>query len=255
MAKRDEIVKFINEYLAIEKFKDDSVNGLQVIGKEEVKKIVLGVSASLELFKKAASRRVDMIIVHHGMFWENKPQVVGSLRKNRLKVLFDNGISLLGYHLPLDGHSEIGNSAQIVKKLGLIPAKEKFGTFEGNYVGALGRLRKEERLSDFVKRVDKVFNSKSFVLNFGLNMIKTVGIISGGAGGVYHVVEAAESGCDVYLTGNPFESGFAAAKEMKINVIGPGHYNTEKFGIQALGKLLEKKFKVKTEFIDIPNPL
>jgi putative NIF3 family GTP cyclohydrolase 1 type 2 len=85
--------------------------------------------------------------------------------------------------------------------------------------------------------------------------VKTVGIISGGGGGASEMVEAFKHQCDVYLTGEPFESGYQMAREAKLNVVTPGHYNTEKFGVMELGKLLENKFKVRTEFIDVPNPL
>lgn len=254
MTKRDEIVKFINQYLIIDKFEDKSANGLQVAGKQEVQKIALGVSASLALFEEAAKNGADMIIVHHGLLWEGGELRIDELRKKRLQLLFKQDISLLGYHLPLDGHPEIGNNAQILKKLNL-KKKEGFGKYGGKFIGVVGELEKKISLGEFIKKVDKLFNCQSFVLKFGPKMIKTIGIISGGAGGASDMIEAFKSQCDVYLTGEPFESGYQMAKEAKLNVLGPGHYNTEKFGVQELGKLLEKKFNVKTEFIDIPNPL
>lgn len=254
MAKRDEIVKFINEYLKIEKFEDKSANGLQVAGKEEVDKIALGVSASLALFEESAKRGADMIIVHHGLLWEGNELRIDELRKRRLQILFDKDISLLGYHLPLDGHPVIGNNIQILKKLNL-KKKEEFGKYGGKFIGVVGELKRKMPFKEFVKVVDKLFSCQSFILSLGPEMVKTVGIISGGGGGANDMIEAFKYHCNVYLTGEPFESGFAMAKEARLNVVAPGHYNTEKFGVQALGKLLEKKFKVKTEFIDIPNPL
>lgn len=254
MARRDKIVKFIDKYLEIEKFEDKSVNGLQITGKEEVNKIALGVSASLALFEEAVKKGFDMIIVHHGLLWEGKDLRIDELRKKRLQFLFNKNISLLCYHLPLDGHPAIGNSVQILKKLNL-GKKEEFGKYGGKFVGVVGELKQKTLLKEFVKVVNKLFNCQSMVLNFGPKIVKTVGIISGGGGGASDMIEAFKHKCDVYLTGEPFESGYQMAREAKINVIAPGHYNTEQFGVQALGKLLEKKFKVKTEFIDIPNPL
>jgi dinuclear metal center YbgI/SA1388 family protein len=254
MAKRDEIVKFLNQYLKIDEFEDKSANGLQVPGKQEVQKIALGVSASLALFEEAAKRGADMIIVHHGLLWEGGELRIDELRKKRFKLLFDKDLSLLGYHLPLDGHSEIGNNAQILKKLQL-KKKARFSQYGGNFIGLVGELEKKISFGELIKKVNRLFNCQSFALNFGPKMVKTVGIVSGGGGGASDMVEAFKYQCDVYLTGEPFESGYQMAKEAKLNVLGPGHYNTEKFGVQELGKLLEKKFKVKTEFIDIPNPL
>ncbi|HUS51850.1 MAG TPA: Nif3-like dinuclear metal center hexameric protein [Candidatus Bathyarchaeia archaeon] len=254
MAKRDEIIEFVNKYLAIDKFEDKSANGLQVAGEKEVKKIALGVSASLALFEKAAKKGVEMIIVHHGLLWEGEELRLDELRKKRLQLLFNKNISLAGYHLPLDGHPEIGNNAQILKKLNLKKEKE-FGKYGGNFIGVVGRLKEKKPLGEFIRTVDKLFGCQSFVLKFGPKIVETVGIISGGAGGASDMIEAFKHKCDVYLTGVPFEAGYQMAKEAKLNVIGPGHYNTEKFGIMELGKLVEKKFKVKTEFIDVPSPL
>ncbi len=248
MARRDEIIKFINQYLKIGEIEDKSANGLQVAGKEEVKRIALGVSASLALFEAAAKKSADMIIVHHGIFWEGDDPRVDELRKKRLQLLFNKNISLACYHLPLDAHPVIGNNILILKKLKL-KKRKKF------VVGFVGELKQKTPFKDFVNKANEVFGSQSLVLNFGPKMIKTVGIVSGAAGRSGYMIKAFKHDCDAYLTGLPFESGYQMAREAKLNVIGPGHYNTEKFGLIELGKLLEKKFKVKTEFIDIPNPL
>lgn len=252
MAKRDEIVKFINDYLEIDKLKDSGTNGLQVPGKEEVEKIILGVSASLELFQRAEKKGADMIIVHHGLLWEGSQWRISHLLKGRLKFLFDNNFSLLAYHLPLDAHPEIGNNAQIAKKLG-IKITSKFGEYKGEAVGWEGTFKRPRKFDELLKEINKVFGFKPWHLKGGKNILKTAAIVSGGGTGI--IPEVIDKKIDVYITGETGEFIPQAAKEGEINYIAAGHYNTEKFGIQALGRLLEKKFKVKVEFIDIPNPL
>lgn len=252
MTKRDEIVEFINNYLEIQKFKDSGTNGLQVPGKEEVEKVVFGVSASLELFQQAVKKGADMIIVHHGLFWEGSRWRISHLLKGRLKFLFDNNLSLLGYHLPLDAHPEIGNNTQIAKRLG-IKITGKFGEYQGEAIGWEGIFQTPKRFSGLVKEIKEIFGFKPWYLKSGKDILKTVAVVSGGGAGI--IPEVIDKKIDVYITGETREFIPQAAKEGGINYISAGHYNTEKFGIQALGELLKEKFKIKVEFIDIPNPL
>ncbi len=109
-ALRDDIIQFLNTYLAIDGFRDYCPNGMQVIGRPEVKRVALAVSANLECFRQAAAGEANMLITHHGLFWENMPREIGTMMKARLKTLFEHDITLLGYHLPLDAHPEVGNS-------------------------------------------------------------------------------------------------------------------------------------------------
>lgn len=253
MVKRDEIVKFLNSYLEIEKFKDSGTNGLQVPGKGEVGKIALGVSASLELFQQANRKGADMIVVHHGLLWEGSQWRISRLLKGRLKFLFDDDISLLGYHLPLDAHPEIGNNAQIAKKLD-IKIIGKFGEYKGEAVGWEGTFKKPRRFDGLLKEITKVFGFKPWYLKGGENILKTVAIVSGGGASI--IPEVIDKKIDVYITGETGEFIPQAAKEGGINYIAAGHYNTEKFGIQALGEVVKKKFPtLEIKFIDIPNPL
>jgi len=118
MVRRDEIVTFINKYLNSETIKDSSQNGLQVEGADEVKKIVFGVSANMEFFKRAVVAGADMAVVHHGILWSDSPRITGVFRR-RIDFLLKNELNLCAWHLPLDMHAEVGNNAQIAKKLEL----------------------------------------------------------------------------------------------------------------------------------------
>lgn len=253
MANRDEIIRFLDEYLEISKIRDYGPNGLQVIGKPEVHRVAVGVSASLDLFREAASRSADMIVVHHGLFWENTPRSIGPLERDRLKTLFDAGITLLAYHLPLDRHLEIGNNIQILRRLGLELVSGELGRHDGSFIGVVGRLPQPLSFDDFVELTDRILVGLVLTLPFGPEEVKVVGIVSGGAAG--DILEAAGQGCDVFLTGEAKEPTMALAKEAGINFIAAGHYNSERFGVEALGDLLRERFGVAVEFIDIPNPV
>lgn len=252
MAQRDEIAAFLDDYLDVARIRDHGINGLQVEGKGKVEKVALGVSASLELFERAAEAGADMVIVHHGLFWSNSPREITNVMKQRLKTLFDHDITLLAYHLPLDSHPEIGNNAQIAKLLGLHVESGAFGLYDSTSLGVIGATQEPVSFTSFAQLVASALSVTPHVLASGPEMVSRIGIISGGAASQLH--EAIVRECDVYLTGETGEPTLALAKEGHINFIGLGHYNSEKYGPIALGRLIEQQFGVATEFIDIPNP-
>lgn len=254
MIKRDQLVDFINKTLNIEIDKDPYLfNGIQVIGKEKVKKIALGVSPSVELFQKAAKWGADMIILHHGLLGPKITTPITKVLKARLKVLFEYNITLLTYHLYLDNHPTLGNNAQIIKLLGA-KRKEKFGYMDKLYWGWEGEFKKSISITTLIQRCKKICGSEVKIFKYGPEMIKKIAVVSGGA--PYLLSEAVDKNLDAYLTGEARESTKPWAKEAGIHFIWLGHYNSEKFGVQALGGFLKKRFpNLEIKFIDIPNPL
>lgn len=252
MIKLFDLISYLDAFLDVKSFKDHCPNGLQVEGAAPIKKIVTGVSASLELFNLAVEENADLILVHHGMFWDSDSRVVQGNVKARLSLLLKNNISLLGYHLPLDAHPVYGNNAQLFKKLNLVK-RGPFGLYEGKNIGFTGYTKKKEDINDFEKKIKQVIDKDILILKFGSKLIKKVAICSGGAPGL--VREAIKKKADVFLTGEATEWVYHLCKEDKIHYIAAGHHATERFGIQALGNHLQKKFKIKVRFIDLPNPI
>lgn len=252
-AKRDEITAYANDLLKIDHFRDYGPNGMQVIGKVEVNKVALGVSANLELFRMAADRNADMIIVHHGLLWDRSPREITALMKSRLKILFDHDITLLAYHLPLDAHPVIGNNVQWISKLGFEVEATEFGFYNGSYIGAIGVPSGCVFLRDLIAQISDLSGGKPLVYDQGPETVRKLAVITGGAQSSF--TDAVASGCDTYLTGEVGEPTAGLAAELGANFIAAGHYNSEKFGIQALGAMLEKEFGVESFFCDVPNPI
>jgi len=244
--KRNVIVEYLSEYLKAKDFEDYCHNGLQIEGKENISKIVAGVSLSQRLIKEAIKKKADMLIVHHGLFLNDVPsplQLKG-LIKERVKMILRDNISLIGYHLPLDAHPKIGNNISLARLFGIKKCKPV-------NVGFAGKLDREIDFVDFVKLVDRKLGVKSFVLSYGKRKVKRVAVISGGSSPDFE--EVFNAGADVFVGGDIRESEVRKMEEVGINYINAGHYNTEKLGIQNLGKLIEKKFKIRAEFVDVPN--
>jgi dinuclear metal center YbgI/SA1388 family protein len=252
MAERDEIIAFLDDLLEIGAFSDYGPNGLQVPGAEEVSLVVSGVSAQRELFERAAAAGAQLVLCHHGLFWDFHSRAIGPALKQRLRVLFDADISLAGYHLPLDAHPEVGNNALICAALGLERA-EPFGEHKGRTLGFVGRSAEGIPFAELKRRCSAAFQREPFVWECGPELVHSVAIVSGSAPG--SLTEAIAAGVDAFLTGEPAEHVMADARESGVHFIAGGHYATERFGVQRLGELAAERFGIEHQFVEIPNPI
>jgi poly(A) polymerase len=251
---RDAITNFLNAFLDIGRFRDIAPNGMQVIGKPTVRRVALGVSANLALIETAVEQAADMIVCHHGLFTDRDPRPILAREKARLKALFDADVSLLGYHLPLDGHHEIGNNVLWLKRLGYGVESLDFAVWNGQAIGAIGLYDGEgPALDELVAQVAKISDGTPRVYGYGSARVKRLAVSTGAAPG--SLAEAIARNCDAYLTGETSEGTQALAREGGANFIAAGHYNTERLGIQALGDLLRERFGVETYFIEIANDI
>ncbi len=251
MAELKKIVEFLDEYLNHANIKDSSFNGLQFEGNQKVDKIMFAVDAGIDTFNKAVELGANMIVVHHGQFWDkNNPSIKG-FSKERMKILFENDISLYVSHLPLDMHREVGNNAQLLNLLGAEIVKE-FGEMDGQYISYVGKV--DGMTIDEVKDIlDDSLGTDCHVLDFGKTEIKSIAVCSGG-GGLKIFGQAVDLNPDLYITGEQTEI-YHLAKDSGINVIFAGHHATEIVGVKALSKVVSEKFDVSVEFVDLPTGL
>ncbi|GAK57001.1 hypothetical protein U27_03965 [Candidatus Vecturithrix granuli] len=264
---RTDLEHFLKELYHYERFEDYCQNGLQVEGKEEIRKIVFGVSFNLPFLQKAIEAQADAIIVHHGIFGKNFFTVKGVL-KERVKPLLQYNISLFGIHLPMDAQEQHGNNAQLLSYLDA-------EVLEPYDLGFIGQNTQEHSLS----RILDIFHEKlhpagyqippverslasiltpkqqhGFVLfDHGPQIPRKIAIISGGAAGKYRSEDLLSKGVDTYISGSVDEATPAWSYETKTNFINLGHYWSEKSGPLALQQEIARLFDVKTEFIEVEN--
>ncbi len=249
--KLHEIVEFLDDLLKIKEWQDKSNNGLQVEGREDVKKIAFAVDACMDVFVRAKEIGADMIVVHHGIIWGGIDYVKGVV-KRRLEFLLKNGISLYAVHLPLDAHPSLGNNAQILRALDLEPI-ESFGVYQGKEIGYIGVYDESKPLDEVLSAIREKVNESITVLDFGSKDVKRVGVVSGR--GSFALIEAVERDVDLFITGEQDHSIYHLAKESGINVVFAGHYATETFGVKALMRVVGEEFDVDVEFVDVPTGL
>jgi dinuclear metal center YbgI/SA1388 family protein len=249
----DSVISELDRLLDPGSFSDFGPNGLQVPGPDQVRKMVSGVSASVQLHERAAAEGAQLVLVHHGLFWRGMPQHIDRALHRRLKPLFDHDIALAAYHLPLDGHPELGNNALLAKGLGC-ERTEPFARHEQATIGVGGHFAGDGiDVADLVGRVTDLTERDPLVLDFGPARVRSVGIVSGA--GADYLGEAIAAGHDALLTGEPTERVFTQAREAGIHVIAAGHYATETFGVRALGDFVEDRFGIEHVFLHDPNPI
>lgn len=248
MVKLTEIVGYSNELLDIGAYGDYSPNGLQVEGRATVRRLITGVTACQALLDAAVAADADAVLVHHGFFWKGEdPRVVG-MKRRRLGTLLANDISLLAYHLPLDGHAELGNNAQLGTVLGLTSR----GRFGRDALGVYGELPDPVTGEALAAQIADRLGRQPLHIS-GAGPIRRVGWCSGGAQGFLQ--DAAAADLDAFISGEVSEPTFHIARELGIHYFAAGHHATERYGVQALGRHLAERFGLEHRFIDIDNPV
>jgi dinuclear metal center YbgI/SA1388 family protein len=253
VAQISDIIATLDALLSPAEFDDLGPNGLQVPGAAEVTRVVTGVSATRALHERAVELRAELVLVHHGLFWNFRPAGLTPLLAERLRPLFKHDVNLAAYHLPLDAHPQLGNNALLAAAL---EATERapFGTHKGRPIGCRATFAHGGISPDELRaRVHEATGREPLLLGSGPPAIRTIGIVSGSAADTLH--EAAGAGLDAFLTGEPREHITAEAAELSTWFVAAGHYATETFGVRALGDLLAERFGLEHAFVDLPNPV
>ncbi len=249
--KRNELVAYLDDYLRVKTIQDTSQNGLQVEGPEEVLKVAFAVDACQKVFEQAVAAQAQLLVVHHGLFWDKPVRLVGPLF-GRVWALVTGECALYAAHLPLDVHPEVGNNAELARLLGLKDARP-FGEYHGSPIGMGGTLDSVP-LSVLIERLEQATGQPIVhALTYGPALVSRVGCVSGGA--AFLIDQVAQAGFDTFVTGETSHSFFHYAAEYGLNVIFGGHYATESLGLKALARHLADKFRLETVFLDMPTGL
>jgi len=251
MLTRQKLVSFLDDLFGVvPTCTDSSNNGLQVEGRADVRHVMFGVDASLTLFEAAAAESADFVVVHHGISWRDSLKYLTGLNARRVRVLFENGMSLYASHLPLDAHPEVGNNTVIARCLGL-EKHEPFCPYGGIEIGRHGRLPEPVGLDDFLQKVNLELNTDASVLSCGPAEVTHIGIVSGG--GADAVYMCPEHGIDCLITGEVAHTFVHPIRELGLNVIAAGHYRTEVTGVKAVMERVSDELDVTCTFIDLPT--
>ncbi len=249
--RRDELTDCLAGLLEPGRFKDYCPNGLQVEGREEIRILAVAVSASLEAIEQALASGADALLVHHGWFWRGEEARIVGGRRARIALALENGLNIYGYHLPLDAHPELGNNAQLARRLGWL---EEGRAGEQDLL-CHGRPSEQVTLDQLASRLETTLGRPPMVIP-GLDrarQVRRLAWCSGGAQDYFH--DAIALGVDAFVTGEASEWIYHAARESGVSFIAAGHHATERYGVQAVGAYLESRFGLACHFLDSENPI
>jgi dinuclear metal center YbgI/SA1388 family protein len=251
MPSLSDIVTYTDRFLRIHDVGDwdNALNGLQIENSGRVTRIGAAVDVSTRVLSEAGKKNVDLLIVHHGLFWPGLRQVTRSLRR-QLQLAFETDMALYSAHLPLDIHPKVGNNAQLVAALGLKSA-QPFLEEKGQLVGL--KTRASMPRDELVRKLRKALNGPLKSFDFGPKQVRTIGVVTGAAGS--EVYRVAGENIDTFITGEAPHWAGVAAEELGMNLLLGGHYATEVFGVKALAAHLSKRFRIPWAFIDCPTGL
>lgn len=249
--RRAQLVQYLNDYLQIDAIQDYGPQGLQIEGRAEVNKIVGLVDAHQPCVEAALAHEADLMLVHHGIFWGDPKRLEGSYGR-LVRTFMHNDLNLYAAHLALDAHREVGNNAELARRLG-VKVIDWWAETNGTLLAALAETSEHPTLDDLVARFEEKVGPVKLVLAHGPQQVQRVGILSGF--GARHIEEAAALGCDTFLTGETSHAQYYDALNAGINVVYGGHYTSETVGVQALGRHLQERFDLDFEFVDLPTGL
>jgi dinuclear metal center YbgI/SA1388 family protein len=245
----NELRDYIGTLLAVSRFRDYCPNGVQIEGRTEVRRIATGVTASLAVLEAATAWGADAVIVHHGYFWRGEDLCITGTKKSRIAHLLQRDVSLLAYHLPLDAHPELGNNAQLAERLGFAAQ----GSFGEQDIASYGVLNQTQTLQQLVSHIGHTLQRIPQVIGKMDANISNIAWCSGGGQSYFELALAL--GVDAFLTGEISEQNVHVAQETGVAFIAAGHHATERYGVQALGEHLSKKFGIEHHFFDQDNPV
>ena len=248
---RQALLDACTELLQPARFKDYGPNGLQVEGSDTIRHIVSGVTASRALIEAAIDAKADAIFVHHGLFWRGQDGTVTGWMKQRLQLLLAHNINVLAYHLPLDAHPELGNNAQLGKRLGL-QVQGTLGEQDLVLWGTAANGQSFVNAHALADVVSHALGRSPVVVQTPEREIRKVAWCTGGAQGYFDAAIAA--GVDAFLTGEISEPQAHLARETGVAFLACGHHATERYGVKALGEWLYSEYGLDCEFVDIDNP-
>jgi dinuclear metal center YbgI/SA1388 family protein len=255
VADRDTIVAFCDDLLRSGDYQDLSVNGLQVEGSPSISRLAVAVSTSARILEQAIDWRADALLVHHGLLYGSRMQPLTGLFANRLRLLFRHDINLIGYHLPLDGHEEIGNCSLLAGSAGFRTV-DRFAWIGGQPLGVVGEPDSRTSFGELVARIGQLTDRSPTVLGShigGEESLTRVGFLTGS--GYSTLEDAIRAGCQVLVTGDVREPTMAEARELGIAVIAAGHEATERLGVQVLAERLTTTFGIEARYFHDPNPI
>jgi putative NIF3 family GTP cyclohydrolase 1 type 2 len=191
---------------------------------------------------KAVEAKVDALITHHdawNFLYELRTDVYNTLQANRISHCF--------VHAPLDA-AEFGTTVSLTKKMEFT-IMDIFAYFEELSCGRICECRPPLPLSTIASQLTSVTGDDVKVWVHNTLDVHRVGVTTGAGHMTPHIKEAADKGCDTYITGETSLYTIEYARYRQINLLVGTHTHTELQGLEGLRDRLKQHTNI--EFIRI----
>jgi len=240
-----DVVNFLNQELNVSSYSDIAHNGLQVESpRRDLITVGFAVDAGMSVLTEACRRNCQLLVVHHGIMWGKLEPFVGPLAR-KLALCLEQGLSLYAAHLPLDGHTTLGNAAQLARFLGATDI-QPFFHYKGSSIGALATLPTPRSLAEITSQLSQCEGALNppLTLPFGRTIVQRIGIATGSASSLIP---------ETVISGEPKQEAYHTARELSCSAIFMGHYASETFGVRAVQRVLESRFGIQSIWISEPT--
>lgn len=215
--KRAEIYALINKFAPPETAEEwDCVGVLAENGNEEIKKILLCLTVTEDIFNQALEQKCDMIISHHPLFY--------------VPIKYKS-INIFCAHTNLD-LAKGGTTDTLIKNLGLEKSEENGFV---RYVDLTSPIS----VSEFAQKLKKLSPNLRYVNNKNVKTIQKIAFCAGS--GSEFIETAKDEGADAFVTG---DLKFHTALESPIVIFDIGHFESEIPILKVFEGLLQNKAEI-----------
>ncbi len=230
------------------KYSWDNVGLLVGDDSQRVNRVFVCLDITSENAALAAEFGAELIISHHPLIFEPLKSVTeGTVTGGIVRTLIQNNISAFCMHTSFDT-ADGGMNDLLAMRLELENVR-KFthdecideGGEPLDGIGRVGVLERPMRLEDFLIYVKNILGSSA--VKYCGNLDETVQTVAlcGGSGGA-ELYAAYHSGADVYVTGDLKHDHGRIAKEIGLNMVDAGHFETENIICDFLAEFFANRF-------------
>ena len=233
-----DIFKFIDSFAPFGSAMGFDNPGLLVgDGQEEVKKALLSLDITPEVVREAVSIGADLIISHHPVIF----QPLKAVRPGTaVFLLVQNGIAAICAHTNLDMASGGVNDCLAqrlnLKNIRTLKEYENSGLPEA----LQGEMEREYAPREFAEFVKNALGCGGVRYADGGRPVKRVGLCGGGGADLLY--DAAEAGCQAFVTGESKHNILIDAENLGVTFVDAEHFYTENVVIRPLGEKLKARF-------------
>lgn len=195
-----------------------------------------------EVVQEAIENEAHIVITHHPFPFRPFKRIADDDAEGRMLLdLLEHEIAVYSAHTAYDGTFQ-GINQQIARMLRLesiAPLEESAGfatSFEGSAgVGRMGSCIPAATLEDMLSHFREKFPQGALRFSGNLNTAHhNVGIACGSGGDLLAL--AAKRDCTLFVTGEMTFHNVLKARAMGMETILLGHYESERFGVEALAR-------------------